>query len=160
MLYLFIYFGLYVAFHTVQVISRGVVGRAEETSTYSWSRFCTVNYRPTASNYQISHLRPCREPNPGLRSGRRKCYHSATVAPQMKCYKSVVRLCTLFISVIIGRVHQVKTEKLISLPYTPFTLQAVYPMVRSFTRRRNRLQGRLISSEIWCIHEDMTVSNS
>ena len=49
------------------VKSRRVVGRAEETSTYSWSRFCTVNCRPMASNYQLSHLRPCREPNPGLR---------------------------------------------------------------------------------------------
>ena len=39
----FIYLGFYVAFNTVQVISRRVVGRAEETSTYSWSRFCTVN---------------------------------------------------------------------------------------------------------------------
>ena len=31
---LFIYLGFYVAFNTVQVISRRVVGRAEETSTY------------------------------------------------------------------------------------------------------------------------------
>ena len=54
---LVIYLGLYVAFNTVQVISRQVVGRAEETSTYSWSRFCTVNCRPMASNYQLSHLR-------------------------------------------------------------------------------------------------------
>ena len=79
--YLFIYLGFYVAFNTVQVISRRVVGRAEETSTYSSSGFCTVNCRPTASNYQLSHLRPCRESNPGLRGGRRECYHSATVAP-------------------------------------------------------------------------------
>ena len=41
-IYLF-YLGFYVSFNTVQVISRWVVGRAEETSTYSWSRFCTVN---------------------------------------------------------------------------------------------------------------------
>ena len=32
---LFIYLGFYVAFNTVQVISRWVVGRAKETSTYS-----------------------------------------------------------------------------------------------------------------------------
>ena len=31
----FIYFGFYIAFNTVQVISRRVVGRAEESSTYS-----------------------------------------------------------------------------------------------------------------------------
>ena len=71
--YLFIYFGFYVAFNTVQVISRWVVGRAEETSTYSSLGFCTVNCRPTASNYQLSHLRPCQEPNPGLRGGRLYC---------------------------------------------------------------------------------------
>ena len=40
---LFIYLGFYVAFNTVQVISRRVVGRAEETSTYSLLGFCTVN---------------------------------------------------------------------------------------------------------------------
>ena len=45
--------GFYVAFNTVQVISRRVVGRAEGTSTYSWSRFCTVNCRSTESNYQM-----------------------------------------------------------------------------------------------------------
>ena len=78
---LFIYLGFYVAFNTVQVISRRVVGRAEETSTYSSLGFCTVNCQPTASNYQLSHLRPCRELNPGLRGGRQECYHSATVAP-------------------------------------------------------------------------------
>ena len=32
-----------------------------------------------ASNYQLSHLRLCQEPNPSLRGGRRECYHSATV---------------------------------------------------------------------------------
>ena len=57
-IYLFIYLRFYVAFNTVQVISRWVVGRAEETSTYSSSGFCLVNCRPTASNYQLSHLRP------------------------------------------------------------------------------------------------------
>ena len=80
---LFIYLGFYVAFNTVQVISRRVVGRAEETSTYSSLGFCTVNCRPTASNCQLSHLRPWRESNPGLRGGRRECYHSATVAPDI-----------------------------------------------------------------------------
>ena len=55
---LFIYLGFYIAFNTVQVISRRVVGRAEETSTYSSLGFGTVNCRPTASNYQLSHLRP------------------------------------------------------------------------------------------------------
>ena len=36
--------------------------------------YCTVHCRPMASNYQLSHLRPCREPNPSLRGGRRECY--------------------------------------------------------------------------------------
>ena len=47
---LFIYLGFYIAFNIVQVISRWVVGRAEETSTYSSLGFCTVNCRPTAHN--------------------------------------------------------------------------------------------------------------
>ena len=51
------------------------------------SGFCTVNCRPTASNYQLCQLRPCWELNPGLRGGRRECYHSATVAPD-----SVIRV--------------------------------------------------------------------
>ena len=56
---LFIYLGFYVTLNTVQVISRRrVVGRAEETSTYSSSGIFTVNCRPMASNYQLSHLRP------------------------------------------------------------------------------------------------------
>ena len=59
LLYLFIYLGFYVTLNTVQVISRWVVGRAEETSTYSLLGFCTVNCRPTASNYQLSDLRQC-----------------------------------------------------------------------------------------------------
>ena len=49
---------------------RRVVGRAEETSTHSSLGFCTVNCQPTASNYQLSHLRPCWELNPGLKGGR------------------------------------------------------------------------------------------
>ena len=88
--FIFIYLGFYVAFNTVQVISRRVVGRAEETSTYSLLALCTVNCRPTASNYQLSHLRPSRGSNPGLRGGRRECYHSATVAP-FSVYKT--KLC-------------------------------------------------------------------
>ena len=77
----FIYLGFYIVFNTVQVISRQVVRRSEETSAYSWSRFCTVNCRPMASKYQLSHLRLCREPNPGLRGGRLEYYHSATTVP-------------------------------------------------------------------------------
>ena len=37
-IYLFIYLGFHVAFNTVQVISRRVVGRAEETSTIQFIR--------------------------------------------------------------------------------------------------------------------------
>ena len=85
----FIYLGFYVAFNTVQVISQWVVGRAEETSSYIWPRCCTVNCRPTASNHQLSYLRQCRDPNPGLRGGRRGCYHSATVAPTIPIQRSL-----------------------------------------------------------------------
>ena len=46
------------------MISCQLVGRAEETSTYSSSGFYTVNCQPPASNYQLSHLRPCWESPP------------------------------------------------------------------------------------------------
>ena len=67
---LFIYLRFYITFNTVQVISRRVVGRAEETSTYSSLGLCTVNCRPTANNYQLSRLRLSRGWNPGLRGGK------------------------------------------------------------------------------------------
>ena len=70
--YLFIYLGFNAGFNTVQVISQRIVGRAEETTTYSWSRFCTVSCQPKASNYQLYHLRLGQEPNPDLRGGRRE----------------------------------------------------------------------------------------
>ena len=38
-----VYLWFYIALNTGQVISRRVVGRAEETSTYSSLGFCTVN---------------------------------------------------------------------------------------------------------------------
>ena len=91
------YLGFYVVFNTVQVISGRVVGRAEETSTYSSLGFCTVNCRPTASNYLLSYLRPCRGSNPGLRGGRRECYHSATVAPPMKVRQNSQMFCQFYI---------------------------------------------------------------
>ena len=97
----FIYlFGFYFTFNTVQVISRWVVGRAEETSTYSSSGFCTVNCQPTASNYHLSDLRSSREPNTGLRGCRRECYHSATVAPNMTL-KSLVLTHIICCTVLI-----------------------------------------------------------
>ena len=74
---LFIYLGFYVTFNTVQVISRRVVGRAEETSTHSSLGFCTVNCRPTASNYQLSHLRPCGDRTPASEVGG----ESVTILP-------------------------------------------------------------------------------
>ena len=66
---IFIYLGFYVAFNIVQVISRWVVGREEETSTYSLLGFCTVNCRPTASNYQLSHLRCAGDQTPASEVG-------------------------------------------------------------------------------------------
>ena len=52
----FIYlFGVLRRFQHCKVISRRVVGRAEETSTYSLLGFCTVNCRPTASNWFYLH---------------------------------------------------------------------------------------------------------
>ena len=46
-------------------------------------QFVRVLYCKLPTNgKQLSHLRPCREPHPGLRRWRRECYHSATVAPK------------------------------------------------------------------------------
>ena len=53
----FINLGFHITFRTVQVTSGLVVLWAEDTSMYSWSRFCTVNCRPSVSNYQLSHIR-------------------------------------------------------------------------------------------------------
>ena len=64
---------------TGHITTGSFMGRG--TSTYSWSRFCTVNCQPMASIYQLSHLRSGWESNSDLRGGRRECYHSATVAP-------------------------------------------------------------------------------
>ena len=50
-------FKLFIWGFTVQDISRQVVFVSRETSTYSWSRFCTVNCRPSVRNYQLSHIR-------------------------------------------------------------------------------------------------------
>ena len=67
------------------------MGKPEETSTYSLLGFCTVNCRPTASNNQLSHLRPCWKLNPCLRGGRGECYHSAIVAPVTELKDIVVK---------------------------------------------------------------------
>ena len=44
-------FGILRRFQHCTVISQRVVLWAEETSTHSWSRFCTVNCQPSVSNY-------------------------------------------------------------------------------------------------------------
>ena len=77
--YQFIYLEFFVASNTVQIISQLVVLWEEETSTYSWSRFCTLNSRPSVSNYQLSQIRSgvC---TADLRGMRRMCYHCATMA--------------------------------------------------------------------------------
>ena len=50
-------------------------GRGNQYIQFVRVLYCKL---PTASNYQLSHLRLCREQNPGHRGGRRECYHSAT----------------------------------------------------------------------------------
>ena len=91
---LIFYLWFHTAFNTIQIISRRVVGRAEETSTYSWSRFYTVNCQPTVSNYQLSHLRYSREPNPSLRGGRRECYTLPPWAPEKTYPENLVKIHT------------------------------------------------------------------
>ena len=76
-----IFIWVFTSLSTLQVISWQAVGMEEETSTYSWSRLCTVNCRPMASNYQLSHLRLGWETNFDVRGGRPECSHSITMAP-------------------------------------------------------------------------------
>ena len=54
---LFNYLGFYIAFNTVQIISRRGLLWADETRTYSWSSFCTANCLPLVRNCQLSHIR-------------------------------------------------------------------------------------------------------
>ena len=75
------YLGFYVAFNTVQVISRREVGRAEETSTYSSSGF--LYYKLLTNGKQLPAFPleavPGIEPRASEVGG--ECYHSATVGP-------------------------------------------------------------------------------
>ena len=80
----YIYLGFYIAFTTVQVISRRIVLWAEETSTYSWSTFCAVNCRPSSKQLATFPHR-IRVWTTNLRGGRQVCYHFATVAPSWIC---------------------------------------------------------------------------
>ena len=68
-------------FPFISVILWPVVGQMEQTSAYSWSRFCTVIHGPMAGNYQLSHLRSGRDSNSRLRAGRWVCYHCTSVTP-------------------------------------------------------------------------------
>ena len=52
-------------------------GRGNQYIQFVRVLYCKL---PT-SGKQLSYLTSSREPNPGLRGGRRECYHSATVAP-------------------------------------------------------------------------------
>ena len=87
-LYLLIYMGFSVAFNTVQVISQWRVLWTEETSTYSWPRFCTVKCWPSVRNYQLSHIESGIW-TADLRGGRWVCYHYAIVAPMNFFYKAM-----------------------------------------------------------------------
>ena len=53
----------------------------EETSTYSWSRFYTVNRWLTEKNTSFLTMRSGEDSNSDLRCGRLVCYHCLTVAP-------------------------------------------------------------------------------
>ena len=55
MIFIF-YLVFYVKPNTLLVILWRVVRRAEETGTYSWPRFCSVNCPPMVINYQLSHM--------------------------------------------------------------------------------------------------------
>ena len=80
---LFIYLGFLWCFQhcTGHITTGSWKGRGNQYIQFIRVVYCKL--QPTATNYQLSHLRQRRESNPGLRGGRRECYHSATVDP---CY--------------------------------------------------------------------------
>ena len=94
--YTFIYLVFYITPSTLSVILWQVVGRPEETSTYSWSRFCTAKL---PSDGKLSHKRLSWNSNSDLRGGRREYYYSQTVAPDYintdMCLVTVVSCCTV-----------------------------------------------------------------
>ena len=55
-LWIWIYFLFYVAFNSQGHIAMGRL-RVEEPVHISWSRFCTINHRASASNYQLSNMK-------------------------------------------------------------------------------------------------------
>ena len=80
----FIYLVFYVMPSILLVILRWVIGRADKTSTYSWSKFYTVNCLPTASTYQLSHIRSGQDLNSDLRGGRPVRHHCITMSGQVE----------------------------------------------------------------------------
>ena len=75
----FIWVLMLLSTHCIGHITTGsFMGRGSQY-TYSWSRFCTVNCRPLASNYQLSHLRLGWDLNSDLRGGGQECYLPATM---------------------------------------------------------------------------------
>ena len=66
-----------------------ILWRVVETSTYSWSRFCTVNCWPTASNYQLSQFKV----GPGFEL---KCVTTVQSWPPKIVRKALCRLLLIF----------------------------------------------------------------
>ena len=77
-------------------ISLPVVLWAEETSTYRRSSFCTVNYRPLVSKYQLSDLRSGVS-TADLRGQRQVWYHCTTMAPKVSLIMVVLKYVLFFI---------------------------------------------------------------
>ena len=80
----------------VSVILLRVVRRMEETCTYSWSKFCTVNREQMPDKYQLFHFRLNCDLNSDLRGGRRVYYQYRTIVPPIsdsgcKCNVKVFR---------------------------------------------------------------------
>ena len=99
-----IYLGFYFAFNTVQVILRRVVGRAEETSTYKFVRVLYCKMPTNGKQLPAFPLEAVLGIEPGLRGGRRECYHSATVDPFPYKDIGILTFSELWTEVILTRV--------------------------------------------------------
>ena len=82
-IYIFIW-RFYVAFNTVQVISRRVVWKGRGNQYIQFARVLYCKLPTNGKQLPAFPLKAMTRIEPQLQSGRRECYHSATVAPKGK----------------------------------------------------------------------------
>ena len=78
-----------IVYKKVKCLRLCLMSKIMESNNWYWwpvdtvgvSIFCTVNCRPSAGNYQLSHMRSGQDSNSDLSGGRRVSYHCVTMTP-------------------------------------------------------------------------------